>query len=80
MFHPLTPNLANLKDTDIDSKISDLNKKYVIVARSGNGGLCNQILLALEEYKSEQQRRLLEKTNVAVKNQTKDFSDLINID
>ena len=80
MFNPLTPNLGDLKDADIDSKISDLNKKYVIAARSGNGGLSTQILLALEEYKSEQQRRLLEKTKVAVKNQTKDFTTLINID
>ena len=79
MFHPLLPDITALKDADIDTKISDLQKKYSIAARSGNGGLCNQILIALESYKYEQQRRYMTKTSIATKNQNKDLDGLINI-
>lgn len=80
MFHPLLPDLSGLKDQDIESKISDLTRKYSIAARSGNGGLCEQIALALEEYKVEQYRRTEEKSRASLKNQSKDLDDLINID
>lgn len=79
MFHPLLADLTALKDTDIDSRISDLQKKYSIAARSGNGGLCNQILVALDGYKYEQQNRYMTKTKIATKNQNKDLDDLINV-
>ena len=32
-----------------------------------------------EEYKSEQQRRLMERSKVSIKNQDKDLDDLINV-
>lgn len=80
MFHPLLSDLSELKDADLELKISELGKKYSIAARSGNGGLCNQIALALEAYRTELQRRLLEKSNITLKNQNKDLDDLINVD
>ena len=79
MFHPLLSNVTEIKDLDLENKINDLGKKYSFAARSGNGGLCSQILLVLEEYKFEQQRRLMERTKVSIKNQDKDLSDLINV-
>ena len=79
MFHPLLPNVTEIKDLDLENKINDLGKKYSFAARSGNGGLCSQILIVLEEYKCEQQRRLMERTKVSIKNQDKDLSDLINV-
>ena len=45
----------------------------------GYGDACGQILLALEGYKSELQRRLMEKSTVSVKNQDRDLDDLINV-
>lgn len=80
MFHPLLPDLSSLKDSDLEIKISELSKKYHIAARSGNGSLCSQIIIALEEYKSELQRRLLEQSKVVMKNQNKDLDDLINVE
>ena len=48
MFHPLLSNVTEIKDLDLENKINDLGKKYSFAARSGNGGLCSQILLVLE--------------------------------
>lgn len=79
MFHPLLPDMSTFKDTDIDNKIAELSRKYSIAARSGDGGLCSQILMALDGFKAEQQRRFSEKTKIAVKNQDKDLGDLINV-
>jgi len=79
MFHPLLPNTNDLKDADLELKIAELSKKYTIAAKSGNGGLCSQILLALGEYKAEQQRRFSSRNKVAVQNQDKDLDNLINI-
>jgi hypothetical protein len=79
MFHPLLPNIAELKDLDLENKITELGRKYTFAARSGNGDLCSQILLVLEEYKAEQQRRLMERSKVSIKNQDKDLDDLINV-
>jgi hypothetical protein len=79
MFHPLLPNISGLKDNDLELKIAELSKKYNIAARMSDSGLCNQIILALEEYKAEQQRRYQEKTKISMKNQDKDIDDLINI-
>lgn len=79
MFHPLLPNVTELKDLDLENKITELGRKYTFAARSGNGGLCSQILLVLEEYKAEQQRRLYSRSKVAMKNQDKDLDDLINV-
>lgn len=79
MFHPLLPNVTEIKDLDLENKINELGKKYSFAARSGNGGLCSQILIVLEEYKFEQQRRSMERTKVAIKNQDKDLGELINV-
>jgi len=80
MFHPLLTDLESLKDSEIESKISELSKKYSISARNGNGALCDQIIVVLESYKSEMQRRFREKVKkVEVNNQEKDLDNLINI-
>ena len=79
MLHPLLNDLTDLKDLDIENKISELGRKYTIAARSGNGGLCSQILMALDEFRAESQRRMLEKSRISLKNQDKDLDDLINV-
>lgn len=79
MFHPLLQNVSELKDLDIENKINELTRKYSVAARSGNGGLCSQILLVLEDFKAEQRRRLSERSKVSVRNQDKDLDDLINV-
>ena len=80
MYNPLISDPKDIKDADLDNKIADLNKKYLIAARSGNGYLCEQILTIVEQYREEQKKRFAEKNKqVAIKDQTKNLDNLINI-
>ena len=80
MFHPLLAEPKDLKDQELDLKISELTKKYHIACNLGQGGVANQILIALEMYKDEQRKRYFEATNNIIKKQNKDLDDLINVD
>ena len=53
MEHPLISNLSELTEDEIINRISDLNKKLVIAARTGNGYLANQVRMALESYQNQ---------------------------
>lgn len=80
MFNPLIDDISNLKDSDIELKIADLNKKYYIAAKMGNGGVCQQILAIIEQYKQEQQKRYYDKIKkVSVNKEDKDLNDLIKV-
>lgn len=80
MFHPLVADLKKIKDADLESKIFDLTKKYHIAARFSQPGVCDQILLLLDMYKAEQQKRQFEATQNLIKKQDKDLDGLINVD
>lgn len=80
MYHPLLDSLADLKDSDIDAKITELIKKHNIASRSGNSCLCEQICAILSMYREEQSRRhsLAAKRIANAKNS--DLDDLINVE
>jgi hypothetical protein len=81
MFHPLLADPRKIKDQDLENKILDLSKKYHIAARSGQGSVANQILVALETYKEEQRRRQHIASQTVIKDQNnKGLDDLINVD
>jgi hypothetical protein len=80
MFHPLLGDARDLKDLELENKILELSKKYHIAARMGQGGVANQIAIALDMYKSEQYRRQIETVNNLVNKEDKDLDDLINVD
>jgi hypothetical protein len=79
MFNPLLTDLTQLKNDDIDNKINELMKKYTIAARSGQGGVCNQISIILDSYKDEQRRRHFAATQ-KMASQNKNLDDYINVD
>jgi hypothetical protein len=79
MFHPLLGNPQDLKDQELDAKIFDLTKKYYIASSLGQGAAANQIVIALDMYREEQQRRQYEATKNLMKKQDKDLDDLINV-
>lgn len=79
MFNPLLPDLKKLKDQEIEDKITELMKKYTIAAKSGQGMLCNQILVILESYKSEQIKRYEMNLKKSLSS-NKNLDDYINID
>jgi hypothetical protein len=79
MFNPLLEDLTQLKDADLESRMSDLNKKYNIAMRSGNSALGIQVAVVLEAIKEELARRQIEATKKLMQKQNKDLDDLINI-
>lgn len=79
MYNPLVQDLSKLKTDDIDLKITELLKKYTIAARLGQGGVCEQISVLLDHYKSEQNRRYTE-AQKKLQEKNKDLDEYINID
>lgn len=79
MFNPLVEDLTHLKDPDLDSKMTDLNKKYSIAMRLGNGSVAMQIAVVLEQLRDEVQRRQIESSKKLLQKQNKDLDDLINV-
>lgn len=77
MEHPLIGPLDELTLEELSSKITDLNRKLGIAMRMGNGDLCNQIRMALENHRN----KFMEK-NDALLRKGKDgqnFNDIIDI-
>ena len=58
MEHPLIGDLNHLTADELNTKISDLNKKLSIAARTGNGNLCDQIRMAIESHRSKYLEKL----------------------
>jgi len=79
MFNPLLDDFSHLKDTELDAKIGDLNKKYSIALRSGNGALANQIVMILNSLREEVLRRQSEATKKLMQRQDKGLDGLINV-
>ena len=79
MFNPLLDDFSHLKDTELDAKIGDLNKKYSIALRSGNGALANQVVMILNSLREEVLRRQSEATKKLMQRQDKDLDGLINV-
>lgn len=79
MYNPLLQNLDKIKDQELEAKILELTKKYYIASNMGQGGVCQQILCALQMYKDEMNKRQQAALKSSIKKQDKDFDDLINV-
>ena len=77
MEHPLIGSLEELTLEELSAKVNELGKKLSIAARSGNGHLCDQIRMAMENYQNMYQTRLQESYRKAQDNNN--FDDKINI-
>jgi hypothetical protein len=81
MFNPLLPSTSDLKPSDLENKINELTKKYMIAARSGNASLAQQVFFVLEQYKADlQSRNLAASKAINTTNGNDDLGKLINID
>jgi hypothetical protein len=77
MEHPLIHDIDNLTLEELQTKISDLSKKYNWAVRT-NANLAQQIAMALETYRNkfqEKQQAIYD----AAKKGGNDFSDKIDI-
>jgi hypothetical protein len=77
-MHPLMQSdLSSLTDSQLEDKVKELTKKY-FTALQISPTVSGQVLMLLEEYKNEQDSRQ-SKHYQSLKNDGKDFDDLINI-
>ena len=75
MFHPFEGNLSDLKDSEIENKISELSKKFYQAQRLGKHELLTQISTFITIYKSEMSRRYHKNIK-----EDGDLDQLINVD
>lgn len=62
-MHPLTPNLTELKDDELQKKYNELMQKFNVAYRFGNNQIIWQMQALLEDYKEElsnRQRKAME--------------------
>jgi hypothetical protein len=78
MFHPLEGDLSQFKDSEIEEKLLDLNKKYSLAARLGNQELLTQIQTFVTIYREEMSTRYRQAKDLI--NDETDLNDLINVD
>jgi hypothetical protein len=77
MEHPLINDVNELTVDQLQSRISDLNKKLNFAARSGNASLVGQLQMALETFNNCYREKLQDQYNKG--NNNPDFSEKIDI-
>jgi hypothetical protein len=77
MFHPFEGNISDLKDSEVEQKLTELNKKYHQAYRLGKPELLTQIATFITIYKEEMSKRLRAKTQKDING---DLDQLINVD
>ncbi len=75
-MHPLVTDLSNLKDNEVESKISELTRKYFATQ---NFELRNQISLVLDSYRTELAKRQAAAYEKMMSSRNKDLDKLIKI-
>ena len=80
-MHPLSPNLYEMSDADLNEKIKSLNTKLVQAYQS-SPGVVNQIRMMLDDFTEERMRRdkeQLKKLLDQSKDKGDDWDDIIDI-
>lgn len=78
MEHPLITDVSNLTIDELQTKISELNKKLSIAQRMGNANLSNQIRMAIETFRNRYQEKMQQLNDDQNKNNP-DFGNQIDI-
>jgi hypothetical protein len=76
MFHPLSGDLSDYKDQEIENRLIELNKKYYAAARMGSKDLLTQLSTFVTIYREELAKRHSQK----LKQADGDLGQLINVD
>lgn len=76
MFNPLVDSFSELTDTQLDTKIADLQKKYFM---THNNDVRQQILSILNMYKAEQAARIVRAKEKDLARGNSDLDGLINV-
>ena len=75
-MHPLAEDFSQLKDAEIETRVSELSKKYW---QSSNPALQNQISLFLDLYNEELRSRRAKMWQQQYQNRDKDLDNLIKV-
>ena len=78
MFHPLEENISEVSTSDVELKLSELNKKYYQAQRLGNNQLLTQLQTFVTIYRNELRQRAIQAK--FDEEQEKDLDQLINVD
>ena len=79
MNHPLTGNLRDFSDGDLQKKITELGKRLVFAHQTGNAQMIGQLEMLMEDYREESMRRDRERMAKMQENNGKDWDDLIDV-
>jgi len=79
MNHPLTGNLRDFSDSDLQKKITELGKRLVFAHQTGNAQMIGQLEMLMEDYREESMRRDRERMAKMQENNGKDWDDLIDV-
>lgn len=77
MYHPFEGDLTLLKDTEVEEKLFELNKKYFAAYRLGKPELLTQLATFVTIYKDELTRRNMIRSKQQLDG---DLDQLINVD
>ena len=75
-MHPLSGNLSELKDSELETKITELTGKYF---QTSNTGLKAQVASLLEDYNAELNRRRSEQLKKMMDSRDKSLDKLIKV-
>lgn len=78
MGHPLIPNLTKLSPEEFTKKFSDLQRRLTLAHRTGKTDMVGQLMLLMQDYQMELQRRNQEQLKELEKN-SKNFKNIIDI-
>jgi hypothetical protein len=78
MFHPLEEDLSEVSTSDVELKLSELNKKYYQAQRLGKNQLLTQLQTFVTIYRNELRQRAIQAK--FDEEQEKDLDQLINVD
>ena len=76
-MHPLVHDLDTLKDNELENRIQSLTKKYFA---SQNSSVREQIVMILEDYKTELAIRRSRQLQSEYQKRDKDLDNLIKVD
>jgi hypothetical protein len=75
-MHPLVNDLSQLKDSELESKIQDLTRKYF---STNNFQVRTQITMILDTYREEMAKRRADEYQKMINSRNKDLDKLINV-
>lgn len=78
-MHPLQPDLSNITDQELDSKIQELSRRYFQAMRI-SPSILSQLVLLLDSYKLEREERQIAKARLAAESGENDINELIKVD